>query len=91
MLSWCTINYYEYSHKVGEQFRASSSRVFVDGYTSPYRNFSSRFSLGLLENVKRQKGVEHVRASIGQGNFKEYSILSAQYARTLIFRYRIIR
>jgi hypothetical protein len=65
--SWCTINYYEYSHKVGEQFRASSSRIFVDGYTSPYRNFTNRFSLGLLENVKRQKGVECVRASIGRG------------------------
>lgn len=67
--SWCTINYYEYSNKVGEQFRASSPRIFVDGYTSPFRNFSDRFSLGLLENVKRQKGVEHVRASIGRGMF----------------------
>ncbi len=66
---WCTINYYEYSNKVGEQFRASSSRIFVDGYTSPYRNFTNRFSLGLLENVKRQKGVEYVRASIGRGKF----------------------
>ena len=65
--SWCTINYYEYSNKVGEQFRASSSQIFVDGYTSPYRNFNNRFSLGLLENVKRQKGVEYVRAGIGRG------------------------
>ncbi|CAF1438089.1 unnamed protein product [Adineta steineri] len=65
--SWCTINYYEYSSKVGDQFRASSSQIFVDGYTSPYRNFSNRFSLGLLENIKRQKGVEFVRESIGRG------------------------
>lgn len=65
--SWCTINYYEYSQKVGGQFRASSSQIFVDGYTSPYKNFTNRFSLGLLENVKRHTGVESVRASIGRG------------------------
>ncbi|CAF4011162.1 unnamed protein product [Rotaria sordida] len=64
---WCTINYYEYSNKVGEQFRASLPQIFVDGYTSPCRNFANRFSLGFLENVKRQKGVEYVRASIGRG------------------------
>jgi hypothetical protein len=73
--SWCTINYYEYSNKVGEQFRASSSRIFVDGYTSPYRNFTNRFSLGLLENVKRQTGVEYVRASIGRGRLPFSEIL----------------
>ena len=56
--------------KLGEQFRALSSRIFVDGYTSPYRNFTNRFSLGLLENVKRQKNVEYVRASIGRGILK---------------------
>lgn len=70
--SWCTINYYEYSNKVGGQFRASSSKLYVDGYTSPYRNFTNRFSLGLLENVKRQNGVELVRTSIGRGKLTKF-------------------
>ena len=72
--SWCTITYYEYSNKIGEQFRASSPRLFVDGYTSPYKNFTNRFSLGLLENVKRQKGVEYVRTSIGRGIYCLFSV-----------------
>jgi hypothetical protein len=81
--SWCTINYYEYSNKVGEQFRASSSRIFVDGYTSPYRNFTNRFSLGLLENVKRQQGVEYVRASIGRGMLPFFEILFNEFVKVL--------
>lgn len=80
------INYYEYSNKIGEQFRGSTSRIFVDGYTSPYRNFTNRFSLGLLENVKRQKTTEYVRTTIGRGKIELISF-SFSHIKSLFFRY----
>ncbi|CAF3349842.1 unnamed protein product [Rotaria socialis] len=64
---WCTINYYEFSSKVGEQFRGTERKIFVDGYTLPYRKVSNRFSLGSLENVKRQSIAEDVRTLIRGG------------------------
>ncbi|KAM8978076.1 mothers against decapentaplegic homolog 1-like [Sarcophilus harrisii] len=63
---WCSIVYYELNKRVGETFHASSSSVFVDGFTDP-SDSTNRFCLGCLSNVNRNSTIEKTRQHIGKG------------------------
>lgn len=63
---WCSIAYYELSHRVGELFEASRSDVVIDGFTDPSVS-ADRFSVGLLSNIHRTAAVESARRHIGRG------------------------
>jgi len=65
--NWCSIVYYELNQRIGEAFNAASSKVLVDGYTSPYNGRGQRFCLGMLSGVSRNPSVEKCRKHIGRG------------------------
>lgn len=65
-MHWCSIAYYELSHRVGELFEASRSDVVIDGFTDPSVS-ADRFSVGLLSNIHRTAAVESARRHIGRG------------------------
>lgn len=63
---WCRITYAELNQKIGEPFKGSSSKVVVDGFTSPSVN-NCRFSLGVLSNINRNSTIEMTRRAIRKG------------------------
>ncbi|XP_068701649.1 mothers against decapentaplegic homolog 5-like [Montipora capricornis] len=65
--SWCSVSYYELNNRVGQQFQAHSTSIFVDGFTDPNTENSERFCLGLLSNVNRNSTIESTRRHIGKG------------------------
>lgn len=63
---WCRIHYAELNHKIGEPFKSSSPKVFVDGFTDPSIH-NRRFSLGVISNINRNSTIEMTRRAIRKG------------------------
>lgn len=63
---WCRITYAELNQKIGEPFKSSCQKVFVDGYTDPSIH-NRRFSLGVLSNINRNSTIEMTRRAIRRG------------------------
>uniref|UniRef100_A0AC35UA34 Mothers against decapentaplegic homolog n=1 Tax=Rhabditophanes sp. KR3021 TaxID=114890 RepID=A0AC35UA34_9BILA len=64
--SWCSIVYYELNTRVGQQYRVTSHKVTVDGFTNPSDSLD-RICLGLLSNVNRNPTIDNTRRHIGRG------------------------
>lgn len=64
---WCSVQYFELDHKVGETFKVMGSyrQVEIDGYVNPSE--MHRFCLGQLSNVHRTEASEKARLHIGKG------------------------
>ncbi|CAF1221210.1 unnamed protein product, partial [Didymodactylos carnosus] len=77
---WCHITYYEMSHRVGEQFRATQPQVIIDGFTDPSN--PDRFCLGILTNINRTYEINKARTSIGRG-VRLYHIRGNVYAECI--------
>nr|QXY82400.1 SMAD1 HduSMAD1a [Halisarca dujardinii] len=69
---WCSVQYYELNHHVGEPFYARLHSLAVDGYMNPNTTLD-RFSLGVLENISRNSTTEETRKHIGRGLHLHYS------------------
>ena len=65
---WCTVSYYELNQRVGDAFKADSTKtsIVVDGFTDPNQQ-QDRFSLGLLSSPGRNSTIENTRKHIGKG------------------------
>ena len=73
--SWCSIHYYEFNQRLGQQFLAPAecNRVTIDGYTAPIEtNQNARFSLGVIGHINRNQEAELTRANIGPGISLDY-------------------
>lgn len=73
--SWCSIYYYEFNQRLGQQFLAPAEcrRVTIDGYTAPIEtNREARFSLGVIGHINRNQEAELTRANIGPGISLDY-------------------
>lgn len=64
---WCSVQYFELDHKVGETFKviAQYREVKIDGYVNPSE--PNRFCLGQLSNVHRTEASEKARLHVGKG------------------------
>lgn len=96
--SWCSISYYEFDKRVGEQFHAHRTSILVDGITDTSmfgtrkrkakgekqkkQKRPERFRLGLLNDDNRNSTIESTRRNIGFGVYLYYED-GEVYARCL--------
>lgn len=64
-LPWCSIYYYELDQRYGDPFHGHSPIVKIDGWTNPCDG--TRFCLGIITNISRNREIELVRRNIGNG------------------------
>ena len=78
-LPWCSIYYYELDQRYGDPFHGEwlsqiksfknrqghSPIVKIDGWTNPCDG--TRFCLGIITNISRNREIELVRRNIGNG------------------------
>ena len=76
---------------MGETFKAFTSPIVVDGFTSA--DVINRFSLGRFTNTHRTRAVERVRNRIGEGILLEKSggsVVLTNNSRRTVFMYSAI-
>jgi MAD (mothers against decapentaplegic) family protein 4 len=80
---WCTINYFEGDHQIGDIFKVRSAynSVIIDGFFDASRE--DRFCLGALTNVQRTNASEKARLHIGKGVQLENMSDGSVYVRCL--------